>query len=233
MSTNTVDPNSVEPNVVSRAEWLAARVARRDREKELTRRRDELAAARRALPWVEVDAPYVFHTEQGPRSLLDLFDGRDQLLLWHFMFGPGWEEGCPSCSFWADGYDGLLPHLAARDTSLVVVSRAPLDELLAYRQRMGWTFPWVSSKGSSFNRDFAVSDTTTYNYAELDEPADELPGLSVFIRRNDRVFHSYSAYARGVDPFNAAYAMLDVTPMGRHEDDLPWSMAWLRRHDQY
>lgn len=221
------------PTITSREAWLAARTELLDREKELTRQRDAVAAARRELPWVRVDEPYVFQTEQGPRSLDELFDGHRQLLLWHFMFGPGWDAGCPSCSFWADGYDGLTSHLAARETALVVVSRAPLDELLAYRQRMGWSFPWVSSEGTSFNRDYAVSDTSTYNYRPLDEPADELPGLSVFVRHDGEVFHTYSTYARGVDALNSAYAMLDLTPFGRDEDDLPWSMAWLRRHDEY
>ena len=149
------------------------------------------------------------------------------------MFGQDWDAGCPSCSFWADGFDGVIVHLAQRDTAFVAVSTAPLESLLAYRDRMGWSFPWVSSGGTSFNRDFAVTGSTSYNYTPTDEPIDELPGLSTFVRRDDRVFHTTSVYARGLDIFNAAYQLLDLTPLGRHEDDLPWSMAWLRRHDEY
>jgi predicted dithiol-disulfide oxidoreductase (DUF899 family) len=219
--------------VVSREEWTAARVTLLAAEKELTHQRDRLSAAQRALPWVEVTAPYLFTTVDGKKTLGDLFDGRSQLIVYHFMFGPEWEEGCPSCSFWADNYNGTEAHLAARDTTLIAVSRAPLASLLAYRQRMGWSFSWVSSLGSSFNHDFGVSFADTYNYAPVDQPMEESPGLSVFARRGNQVFHTYSCYARGLDTFNSAYAMLDVTPKGRDEADLPWTMAWLRRHDQY
>ena len=219
--------------VVTRAEWLDQRVALLAAEKELTRRRDELSAARRALPWVEVTTDYTFDTVEGRRRLIELFGGNSQLVVYHFMFGPDWEEGCPSCSFWADNYNGTQIHLAHRDVTLIACSRAPLPTLLAYRDRMGWTFPWVSSLGTTFNEDFGVSDATTYNYAPVAEPMAESPGLSVFIERDGKVFHTYSCYSRGLDAFNSAYQILDLTPNGRDEDDLPWTMAWLRRHDQY
>lgn len=219
--------------VATRAEFDAARKELLEAEKELSRRHDELARKRRELPWVRVDTDYEFGTETGPQSLLDLFGDHSQLVVWHFMFGHDWDEGCPSCSFWADGYDGVLPHLAARDVALVAISTAPLERLISYRERMGWTFPWVSSAGTSFNRDFEVTGSDRYNYRPTDEPIGELPGMSVFVRDGDEVFHTYSAYARGLDIFNNAYQMLDMVPKGRDEDDLPWSMAWLRRHDQY
>jgi predicted dithiol-disulfide oxidoreductase (DUF899 family) len=219
--------------IASRADFDEARRALLEAEKELTRLHDELAERRRALPWVRVDTGYVFHGEHGARSLADLFDGHSQLIVWHFMFGDDWEEGCPSCSFWADGYDGMVPHLAARDVALVAVSTAPLDRLLAYRDRMGWSFPWVSSAGTTFNRDFEVTGSDRYNYRSADEPIGELPGFSVFALDGPDVFHTYSAYARGLDIFNNAYQMLDMVPKGRDEAGLPWSMAWLRRRDQY
>lgn len=219
--------------VVSRDEWLRGRLELLAEEKALTQQYDAVASKRRELPWVRVDHDYVFATEHGPRTLRDLFDGRSQLIVYHFMFGRDWEEGCPSCSFWADNYDGLDVHLAARDTTLVAASRAPLDKLLAYRQRMSWTFTWVSSSDTTFNADYGVSDVTAYNYVPTDQPTEELPGLSVFAQSGRDVFHTYSCYARGLDTFNSAYALLDVTPKGRDEDDLPWTMAWLRRHDRY
>jgi predicted dithiol-disulfide oxidoreductase (DUF899 family) len=224
---------SVAPAVVSRDEWLVERVKLLVAEKELTRRRDELSATRRALPWVEVTTNYGFDTVDGPRQLGELFGGCSQLVVYHFMFGPDWEEGCPSCSFWADNYDGTQAHLAHRDVTLIACSRAPLATLLAYRERMAWTFPWVSSGGTSFNQDFGVSQTPTYNFAPVAEPVDEAPGLSVFAKRDGKVFHTYSCYSRGLDVFNTAYQILDVTPKGRDEDGLAWTMAWLRRHDQY
>jgi predicted dithiol-disulfide oxidoreductase (DUF899 family) len=221
------------PRIVGRDEWLRERLALLDTEKDFTRHRDALSAARRALPWVPVDSTYSFDTPDGARTLDELFDGRIQLIVHHFMFGPEWTEGCPSCSFWADSFDRVGVHLAARDTSFVAVSRAPLSSLIAYRTRMGWTFPWVSSLDSTFNEDFGVSNASTYNYAPVADPIEESPGLSTFIRHDSQVFHTYSCYARGLDAFNTAYQLLDVTPLGRHEDDLPWSMAWLRRHDSY
>ncbi|MGF1599149.1 MAG: DUF899 domain-containing protein [Acidimicrobiales bacterium] len=221
------------PRIGRREEWLRERLALLHEEKELTRRRDALSAARRALPWVPVEREYTFVTPDGTRTLDGLFEGRTQLIVNHFMFGPDWSEGCPSCSFWADSFDGIGVHLTARDTSFVAVSRAPLSSLLAYRARMGWTFPWVSSLNTTFNEDFSVSNAQTYNYSPVKNPMEESPGLSTFIRRDGQVFHTYSCYARGLDPFNTAYQLLDVTPLGRAEDDLPWPMAWLRRHDDY
>ncbi len=221
------------PRVATRDEWLRQRVALLEAEKELTRRKDAVAKARRELPWVAVEEDYRFDTADGERALADLFDGRGQLLVYHFMFGTDWDEGCPSCSFWADNYNGVTAHLAARDTTLVAVSTAPLEKLHAYRARMGWSFPWVSSAGSTFNRDYGVSHASTYNYRPVEQLMEESPGLSVFARHAGRVFHTYSCYARGLDAFNTAYALLDVTPKGRDEDELPWTMAWLRRHDQY
>lgn len=221
------------PNVATREEWEAARIELLAAEKAHSRLSDELARQRQALPWVRVDETYEFDTEQGTRSLDELFGGHSQLIVYHFMFGTDWPEGCPSCSFWADNYDGIGVHLAARDVAFTAVSTAPLDQLLAYRDRMDWSFPWVSSAGSTFNRDFEVTGSSRYNYAATDEPIDQLPGLSVFAREDDTVFHTYSAYARGLDVFNSAYQLLDMVPKGRDEDGLPWTMEWLRRHDQY
>jgi len=222
-----------EPTVASREEWLSARLDLLQAEKELTRRRDELSRQRRALPWVRIDKTYQFDSADGPRSLPDLFDGRSQLLVYHFMFGPDWDEGCPSCSFWADNFDGIGVHLAHRDVTFLAVSRAPLDRLMAYRSRMGWTFPWVSSLGSDFNMDFGVSEAATYNYVPAASPEEELPGLSAFAQRDGEVFHTYSCYSRGIDAFNGAYQLLDLTPKGRDESGLPHSMAWVHRHDAY
>jgi predicted dithiol-disulfide oxidoreductase (DUF899 family) len=230
-----------EPRVVSREQWLVQRKELLEREKALTRLRDETAALRRALPWVRVTQPYRFVGPDGPRTLAELFDGRSQLIVDHFMFGPDWREGCPICSFWADNFEGLGVHLAQRDATLVVVSRAPYEVLAAYRQRMGWTFPWYSSLGSAFNFDFQVSYTpeqVASGSAEHNHRATrvfaELPGLSVFARDEaGGVFHTYSTYARGLDTLNAAYQLMDLLPKGRDEQDLPWPMAWVRRHDQY
>jgi predicted dithiol-disulfide oxidoreductase (DUF899 family) len=222
-----------QPTVATREEWLNARLELLAAEKDLTRRRDELSRRRRALPWVRVEKDYTFDTVDGPRSLAALFDGRSQLLVYHFMFGPGWDEGCPSCSFWADNFDGVGIHLAHRDVTFLAASRAPLGQLQAYRERMGWSFPWVSSFGSDFNIDFGVSDVTVHNYQPLREPVEEHAGLSAFARRGGEVFHTYSCYSRGLDAFNGAYQLLDLAPKGRDEDDLEWTMAWLRRHDAY
>jgi predicted dithiol-disulfide oxidoreductase (DUF899 family) len=228
--------------IVSQAEWLAARKALLAKEKEFTRTRDALSAQRRELPWVKVDESYVFDTPDGPRSLADLFGGKSQLLIYHFMLGPDWVQGCPSCSFLADHFDGANIHLAQRDVTLLAVSRAPLAEIEAYKKRMGWRFPWVSSYGTDFNRDFRVSfdqgevdaEAMNYNYGTVAVNSTELPGLSAFIR-NDKgeVFHTYSAYARGLDMLVGAYNFLDLAPKGRDEDALPWTMAWVRRHDEY
>jgi predicted dithiol-disulfide oxidoreductase (DUF899 family) len=223
----------VNARIVDRDTWLTERLELLAAERDLTHRRDALSAQRRELPWVEVTTDYIFDTDDGPRRLAELFGPASQLIVYHFMFGPDWEEGCPSCSFWADNYNGTQIHLAHRDVTLIACSRAPLAKLTAYRQRMGWSFPWVSSFGSSFNEDFGVTEATTYNYAPVADPMEESPGLSVFAKQDDKVFHTYSCYSRGLDAFNSAYQLLDLVPKGRDEDDLPWTMAWLKRHDQY
>ncbi|MCW5665333.1 MAG: DUF899 domain-containing protein [Piscinibacter sp.] len=234
--------NALNHPVVSREQWLARRHELLAREKALTRQADQLARERRALPWVRVDAPYVFDTLDGPRALGELFEGRRQLMVQHFMLGPGWEEGCPSCSFMADHHDGAAPHLAQRDLTLLVVSRAPLAEIERFRRRMGWRFRWVSSHGSSFNRDFGVSfppedvarGAVAYNYAVQPFPQAEAPGISVFWREDDgSVFHTYSSYGRGVEVMMGTYPLLDLLPKGRDEDTLPYTMAWVRHHDRY
>jgi predicted dithiol-disulfide oxidoreductase (DUF899 family) len=227
--------------VVSQEEWLVARKAHLAKEKELTRRRDELSAERRALPWVEVKKRYVFDGPDGPETLADLFAGRGQLMVYHFMFGPDWEQGCPSCSYVADHIDGANLHLPQRDVTLLAVARAPLARIEAFKQRMGWRFKWVSSYGSDFNYDFHVSfrqeelakGEVDYNYG-MAEGFDELPGLSVFYKdENGRVFHTYSTYARGLDLLLGAYNYLDLAPKGRDEAGLPHTMAWVRHHDRY
>ena len=227
--------------IVSREDWLQARRALLVREKEETRLRDEINAARRALPWVEVDKEYRFQTPAGEKSLAELFQGRSQLLVYHFMLGPGWKAGCVGCSFLSDHFDATLPHLNNHDVTLVAVSRAPLDEIEAYRARMGWSFPWVSSAGSDFNYDYHVSFTKEelrdgkafYNFAAM--PADwtmeDLHGLSAFYRDEEgRVFHTYSTYARGGEEMIGTLMTLDRAPLGRNEDG---TMSFVRRHDEY
>ncbi len=228
--------------IVSQEEWIAARTQLLAKEKEFTRLRDELSRARRELPWARVDQKYVFDGPAGKETLSDLFAGHRQLIIQHFMFDPGWEAGCPSCSFWADGYNGFVVHLEHRDVAFAVVSRAPLEKLAAYKRRMGWDFKWVSSLGSDFNHDYQVSDTPEerangqayYNYRVGKTFGSERPGISVFYRDDDgAVFHTYSCYARGVDMMNAAYHYLDLTPKGRDEEGLSNPQAWVRRHDDY
>ncbi|ETW98875.1 MAG: hypothetical protein ETSY1_17100 [Candidatus Entotheonella factor] len=229
--------------VVSREAWLEARQAYLLKEKEFTRLRDELSQQRRELPWVQVDKAYVFHGPNGRETLAELFDGRSQLLIYHFMFGPDWEEGCPSCSFWADHFDGMMIHLNHRDVTMLAVSRAPLEQLEAYKQRMGWTFKWVSSYETDFNYDYHVSFTPQelesgekyYNYQMGSQfSAPEAPGVSVFYKdETGTIFHTYSCYARGLDILNSTYHHLDLVPKGRDESDLPYPMAWVRRHDRY
>lgn len=228
--------------VVSREDWLKARKEFLAKEKEFTKARDELTAARRALPKVLIEKEYRFSGPTGELSLGDLFKDRSQLVIYHFMLGSGWEEGCPSCSFWADNYNGTEIHLAHRDITLAVVSRGPLEKIQAYKERMGWRFDWYSSAGSNFNFDFAVSFTEeqresgkpNYNFETIPFSMDEGPGFSVFEKdQSGNIYHTYSTYARGLDIFNSAYHIMDMTPKGRNEDDLPFTMAWLRRHDQY
>ncbi|HET7848646.1 MAG TPA: thioredoxin family protein [Pseudolabrys sp.] len=228
--------------VVSQEKWIAARKALLAKEKEFTRARDELSRQRRELPWVRIDKSYVFDTPEGRKTLADLFEGRSQLIVYHFMLGPGWIQGCPSCSYLADHFDGAAMHLAQRDVMLSVVSRAPLAEIEAYKKRMGWRFPWSSSFGNDFNYDFHVSFTKEemaskkayYNYAIGEFPSEEAPGMSVFYKNDaGEIFHTYSAYARGLDILVGTYNFLDHAPMGRDEDALPWSMAWVKRHDEY
>jgi predicted dithiol-disulfide oxidoreductase (DUF899 family) len=230
------------PKIASRDEWLAARQALLAKEKQLTRASDELAAERRTLPWVPVEKSYVFEGPSGKQTLSDLFAGRSQLVVYHFMLGPGWKEGCPSCSLLSDHLDGALVHLAARDVTLAVVSRAPYAEIAPFKARMGWRFPWVSSFDSDFNRDYHVSfskeEVATgefyYNYGKNGFPSEEAPGISVFAKdTSGAVFHTYSSYARGGESFIGAYQFLDMVPKGRDEAGLPWPMAWVRHHDRY
>jgi len=227
---------------VSREEWLVVRKEHLAKEKEFTRLRDQLSQQRRELPWVKVEKEYIFDGPNGKETLAELFAGRSQLLVYHFMFGPNWNEGCPSCSFWADNYNGIIVHLNHRDATLVTVSRAPLDQLEAYRKRMGWSFKWVSSFGTDFNRDYHVSFTPEemekgemyYNYEVRKHPREEGPGISVFCKEKDgNIFHTYSCYARGLDMVNGAYHLLDLVPKGRDEAGLSYPQAWVRRHDKY
>lgn len=234
---------TASPRVVSREEWRQARQALLVKEKELTRQRDELARQRRQLPWVEVDKSYVFDAPEGKKSLADLFAGKSQLLVYHFMFGPEWEEGCPSCSLVSDHIDGANWHLPQRDVRLLAVSRAPLAKLQRFKQRMGWRFEWVSSFGNDFNFDFGVSfpkedvakGQVNYNYGVA--PAygtEDHPGLSAFYKdAAGTVFHTYSTYARGLDTLVGAYNLLDLAPKGRAEDGLSFTMEWVRHHDRY
>jgi predicted dithiol-disulfide oxidoreductase (DUF899 family) len=232
--------------VVDHQEWTAARIAHLEEEKAFTRQRDELSRKRRELPWLEITEDYRFDGVDGTTSLLEMFDGRSQLLVNHFMMGPDWEEGCPSCSFWADNYSGTENHFAARDTTLVAISRTSVASIEQYKTRMGWDFPWYSSLNSSFNFDMGVSFTeeqmasgdNIYNYGTLAAFGEESPGISIFARGRgaadrDRVFLTYQTFSRGLDMLNGTYHMLDLTPKGRDEQDLPFGMAWLRRHDQY
>ena len=242
MNTAVAEATTVNHPVVSKAEWLTERKALLAREKELMRLHDQVARERRALPWQRVEPHYVFDTAQGPRSLADLFEGRRQLLVQHFMLAPGWAQGCPSCSYMADHTDGMKLHLAQRDITLVAISRAPLAEIDRFRRRMGWQFTWVSSFGSGFNRDYHVSfapeevaaGRVDYNYGLRSFPGEEAPGLSVFFKNDaGEVFHTYSTYGRGVEVMMGAYAMMDLTPRGRDEGDLAYTMAWVRHHDRY
>jgi predicted dithiol-disulfide oxidoreductase (DUF899 family) len=230
-----------EHAVVSENEWIEARKRFLAKEKEFTRLRDELNAERRGLPWARVAKEYVFDGANGRETLADLFAGRRQLITQHFMFDPSWNAGCPHCSFWADGYNGFVVHLAQRNVTFVAVSRAPFDKIKAYQERMGWRFKWLSSLSNDFNYDYHVSETDEekangqvyYNY-RFEKPFGERHGISVFYCGDDgAVYHTYSCYSRGLDMMNAAYHYLDLTPEGRNEEGLPFPQAWVRRHDEY
>jgi len=228
--------------IVSRDQWIEERKALLAREKEFTRLRDQLSRQRRELPWVRVDKDYVFEGANGKQTLSELFAGRQQLVVYHLMFDPSWEEACSRCSFWADNFNGVLVHLNQRDVTLVAISRAPIAKLAVFQKRMGWNFNWVSSFGSDFNHDYHVSFTPEeleqreiiYNYAPIKTSMTERPGISVFYKdQAGTIFHTYSCYSRGLDMLNVAYHYLDLTPKGRDEEGLPFPMAWVSYHDAY
>lgn len=239
MATATV--NKTASKVVSHAEWLAARKRFLAKEKELTHLRDELSRQRRELPWEKVAKQYTFEGPNGKLALVDLFGESSQLIVYHLMFGPGWKEACPSCSMIADQFDSIRVHMLQRDANLIAISRATAPEIEAFKKRMGWKFPWVSSFGSDFNFDYNVSfakqdaenGKIIYNYEQASFPAEEAPGASVFYRKDGEIFHTYSSFGRGLDMMLNAYNFLDLTPKGRNEDGLPWPMAWVRHHDKY
>ena len=240
--TTTTTPIAGNHPVVSADRWVAERKALLAREKELVHLRDEIARARRALPWERVAKDYVFDTPEGRRSLADLFEGRRQLLVQHFMLGPGWEQGCPSCSFMADHSDGMTVHLTHRDVSFVAVSRAPVAEIERFKQRMGWRFRWVSSSATTFNKDFHVSfdpedrvdGAVLYNYGMTEFPNTEAPGISVFYKDDaGEICHTYSTFGRGVEVMMGTYSLLDLVPKGRDEHDGFYKMDWVRHHDRY
>jgi predicted dithiol-disulfide oxidoreductase (DUF899 family) len=228
--------------VVSHKAWIEARRKFLAKEKKFTRLRDELAWQRRALPWEKVDKQYVFEGPGGRETLAELFDGRTQLIVYHFMFAPEWNEGCKHCSFWADNFNGPGIHLKHRDVSFVAISRAPLAKLEAFRKRMGWSFKWVSSGQNDFNYDYQASFTPQeiesgaafYNYSKSDVGVSDREGVSVFYKdQSGAVFHTYSSYARGIDMLNTAYHYLDLAPKGRDEDALEFTQSWVRYHDKY
>jgi len=228
--------------VVSRKAWIEARRKFLAKEKKFTRLRDELSRQRRALPWEKVEKQYVFDGPKGPETLPELFDGRSQLVVYHFMFAPDWSEGCKHCSFWADNFNGLGIHLNHRDVSFVAISRAPLAKLEAFRKRMGWSFKWVSSGQNDFNYDYQASFTPQevesgaafFNYSKSNVGVTDREGVSVFYKDpSGAVFHTYSSYARGIDMLNTAYHYLDLAPKGRDEDALEFTQSWVRYHDKY
>lgn len=227
---------AVKHQVVSREEWNEQRAELLKKEKELTKARDALTTEIRALPWVKIEKNYIFHTTDGDKTLPELFDGKSQLFIYHLMFGPGWKGACPICSFWAENFTALHHHLPHRDVSFKVISRATLDEIQAYRKRMGWEFDWVSSHDSDFNYDFGTSSKTPPVKKFPDEPHleyTEQPGISVFYRDGNDVYQTYFNTARGLEPINAIYAALDLVPKGRDEEGLEWPSAWIKRHDEY
>ena len=228
--------------VVSKNEWIGARKALLNREKEFTVLRDQLSQQRRDLPWVAVNKEYVFEGPNGRETLSELFAGKSQLIIYHFMFDPSWEAGCPSCSFWADNFNGIIEHLNQRDVTMVAVSKAPFNKLAAYKKRMGWGFKWISSYDTDFNFDYNISFTpdelskkeAIYNFTTQDPHSPEREGVSVFYKDSaGRVFHTYSAYARGIDMLNVAYHYLDLVPKGRDEAGHEFPQFWVRRHDEY
>ncbi|WP_198087782.1 thioredoxin family protein [Variovorax sp. E3] len=242
MNTTVAEAGIQNHPVVSGDRWLAQRKTLLAREKELMRLHDQVARERRALPWERIEKNYVFDTPDGKRTLAELFEGRRQLLVQHFMLGPDWAQGCPSCSYMADHTDGMNVHLAQRDITFVAISRASLAEIARFRERMGWQFKWVSSSGSDFNYDFHVSFTpeeqatgqVAYNYGKLPFPMEEAPGVSVFYKDDaGDVFHTYSTFGRGVEVMMGAYSLMDLTPQGRNERDVPNKMEWVRHHDRY
>jgi predicted dithiol-disulfide oxidoreductase (DUF899 family) len=231
----------INHSIVSKEAWVAARKQLLQKEKEFTRLRDELSRERRELPWERVEKKYVFETESGSQSLGDLFEGRQQLVVYHFMFAPEWDTGCKSCSFWADNFNGIVAHLNQRDVSFVAISRASWNKLHAFARRMGWSFKWASAGSNDFNFDYQVSFTAQqiegeveYNYGKRKFPATDAPGVSVFVRdEQGNIFHTYSSFGRGIDMLNTAYHYLDLVPKGRDEEGLPYSMAWVKLHDLY
>jgi predicted dithiol-disulfide oxidoreductase (DUF899 family) len=237
----TAQLNNQTHKISSRDEWLAARKALLAREKAATRERDEIARLRRELPWVRVENDYVFEDEAGEVRLADLFDGRSQLIVYHFMFDPAWSQGCKSCSLVADHYDPAVIHLAHRDTTLITVSKAPIEKIAAFGERMGWKFRWVSSNANDFNRDFQVSFNEAeqasglplYNFTTIPFPISEAPGLSVFFKdESGEIYHTYSTYARGLDAVLGVFTLLDMVPKGRDEENIE-IMSWVRHHDRY
>jgi len=227
--------------IVEHDDWLAARQGFLTKEKEFTRLRDELSRERRELPWEHVRKEYAFESDRGRETLGELFGKHNQLIVYHFMYAPDWEIGCRSCSFWADNFNGIVPHLNARNLSLVAVSRAPLQKLQAQARRFGWTFKWVSSLGNDFNYDYNVSfrpetlerNAALYNYSPRKLDSTEMPGISAFFRDGDQVYHSYSTYARGLDMLNTAYHYLDIAPQGRDEEGLAFPMQWVKHRIAY
>jgi predicted dithiol-disulfide oxidoreductase (DUF899 family) len=234
--------NLDDHRIVSKDEWLAARSALLKKEKEFTLLRDKLGQQQRDMPWVLVDKEYLFDGPNGKQTLSDLFDGRSQLIVYHFMYDPNWDAGCPSCSFWADNFNGIVVHLNQRDVTMMAVSKAPYSKIGEYKKRMGWDFKWVSSYDNDFNFDYHVSFTAEelsekkafYNYNLQDTHSPEREGVSVFYKDTaGHVFHTYSAYARGIDVLNVAYHYLDLVPKGRDEDGHEFPQFWVRRHDEY
>jgi predicted dithiol-disulfide oxidoreductase (DUF899 family) len=228
----------LEPRIASHSEWLAARKALLAEEKAFTKARDALSAKRREMPWEKVEKNYVFTGPKGKETLADLFERRSQLIVYHFMYGPDWEQGCKSCSFWADNFNGIIAHLNQRDVSMVATSTAPYATLQAFAKRMGWDFKWLSSGGTTFNQDYGVSPAPgkplDYNYGTAIRDMTEMPGVSVFARdKAGAIHHTYSTYGRGLDMLNGAYHLLDLVPKGRDEEGLPFTMSWLKHRDSY